>query len=189
MDERDAVSRLRDGDIGGLEALVRQYQVRAVRAAFMVTRDLATAEDVVASAFLKAYERFHQFDSRRAFSPWFLRIVLNDAKKAAAAMSRDDSLDRRTGEDEQTVADALADPGPSLEEIAERSDARYAIGAALAKLSPAQREAVVLRYYVELGEAEMAARSGRTPGTVKRHLFDARTRLRTLLGGPGRQEG
>ena len=181
MAERHAVSRLREGDVSGLEVLVRDYQGAALRAAFLVTQDAAFAEDVVASAFLKAYDRIDQFDVRRSFGPWFLRIVVNDAKNAVASRSREVSADAIQAPDDRSIADTLADTGPGLEELAERAEARYAVGAALAKLSPKQREAVVLHYYLGLGQAEVADRLSKTEGTVKRHLYDARARLRTML--------
>ena len=52
---------------------------------------------------------------------------------------------------------------------------------ALAQLTPSQRGAVVMRYFLELSETEMVERTGRSRGTVKRHLHDARTRLKHLL--------
>jgi RNA polymerase sigma-70 factor (ECF subfamily) len=88
VDERDAVARLQRGDIGGLETLVRLYQVRAVRAAYLITRDAALADDIMQAAFLRAYERIGQFDATRPFGPWFLRGVVNDAVKAAARGAR-----------------------------------------------------------------------------------------------------
>src|SRR4051794_10135971 len=75
--EYEALARLRDGDIGGLEALVRLYQVRAVRAAYLVVRDRALAEDVAQGAFLRVYQRIAQLDPARPFAPWFFRIVVN----------------------------------------------------------------------------------------------------------------
>jgi RNA polymerase sigma-70 factor (ECF subfamily) len=72
MDERGAIERLQNGDVSGLELLVRRYQVRAVRTAYLVTRDQSLAEDVVQAAFVKAYERIGQFEARRSFGPWFL---------------------------------------------------------------------------------------------------------------------
>lgn len=69
--EQQALARLKERDIGGLEFLVRRYQVQAVRAAYLVTRDRGLAEEVVQSAFLRAYERIEQFDARRPFRPWF----------------------------------------------------------------------------------------------------------------------
>jgi hypothetical protein len=44
MDEQQAIQRLKRGDIGGLEILVNVYQVRAVRTAYLITRDVALAE-------------------------------------------------------------------------------------------------------------------------------------------------
>jgi hypothetical protein len=45
VEKREAVERLRSGDIGGLEALVRGHQIRALRAAYLITRDRASTED------------------------------------------------------------------------------------------------------------------------------------------------
>ena len=83
MEERRAVERLKTGDIGGLEALVRSHQTRAVRAAYLILRDRALAEDVVQAAFVRAYERIASFDEGRPFGPWFMKVVVNDAIKAA----------------------------------------------------------------------------------------------------------
>ena len=63
MEEQEAIARLKRGDVGGLEVLVRGHQVRAVRTVFLITRDRALAEDIVQAAFLRAYERIGQFDS------------------------------------------------------------------------------------------------------------------------------
>ena len=112
MAERHAVSRLREGDVSGLEVLVRDYQGAALRAAFLVTQDAAFAEDVVASAFLKACDRIDQFDVRRSFGLWFLRIVVNDAKNAVASRSREVSADAIQAPDDRSIADTLADTGP-----------------------------------------------------------------------------
>ena len=128
MDERDAVARLRNGDLGGLEALVARCRVRALRAAFLVTRDRALADDVVSAAFLKAYDRIGSFDTHRPFGPWFLRIVVNDASTAVASRDRDVSLEQGAG-GETSFEDTIADQGPTLEELAEKADAQYAIGA------------------------------------------------------------
>ena len=50
MDEREAIARLRSGDISGLEFLVRRYQTEATRIAQVITRDRGLSEDVVQSA-------------------------------------------------------------------------------------------------------------------------------------------
>lgn len=64
MDDQTAISRLKQGDLTGLDILVNRYQVRAVHAAYLVVYDRALAEDGSQTAFLKAVERIHQFDDR-----------------------------------------------------------------------------------------------------------------------------
>jgi RNA polymerase sigma-70 factor, ECF subfamily len=183
MEEDKAITRLKRGDIGGLEVLVRRYQVCAVRAAYLVVRDRALADDIVQAAFVRAYERIDQFDTERPFGPWFLRIVVNDAVKAAKRRERTVSLEAaRQGE--LMLADLLADPTPGPANLAEAAETRREVWEALGRLAPAQRAAIVLRYYLGLSEAEMAATLACPRGTVKWRLHAARKRLRALLSPP-----
>ncbi|MEA2576308.1 MAG: hypothetical protein QOH93_3606 [Chloroflexia bacterium] len=178
MREAEAIARLKRGDIGGLEGLVRLYQVQAVRAAYLVTRDLASAEDVVQSAFLRAYERIGQYDTGRPFGPWFLRSVINDAIKVSTR-GRHVSLDELApleGSLLKSYSEQL-----DLSSLAVASETNDAIWEALGKLPPQQRAVLVLRYYLDLGEAEMSARLDVPAGTVKSRLHAARKHLRTLL--------
>ena len=55
MDEKQAIQQLKIGDISGLEFLVMCYQAKAVRTAYLITRDVGLAEDVVEDSFLQAY--------------------------------------------------------------------------------------------------------------------------------------
>ena len=180
MEEAEAIARLKQGNIGGLEVLVRKYQVQAVRAAFLITHDRALAEDVVQEAFVRAYERIEQFDTGRPFGPWFLRSVVNDAIKAASRRERWVSLEA-SDRPETVLADLLADPNPGPVDLAEAADIRQAVWEALSTLPPTQRAATVLRYYLGLSEAEMAEELACPPGTVKWRLHAARKRLRELL--------
>src|SRR5215471_12485132 len=104
MDEHEAIERMRAGDIRGLEVLVRAHQVRALRTAYLVTRDVALAQDVAQTAFLRAYERIRQFDTARPFAPWFLASVLHEATRAVSRRRRHQSL-----EDLPSVEAELAD--------------------------------------------------------------------------------
>lgn len=181
VEERQAVARLRRGDLNGLEPLVRAHQLRALRAATLIVRDRALAEDLVQAAFVRAAERIAQLEAGRPFGPWFLRSVVNDALKAAARRERTVSLDRALVEDALTLGDLLPDPAPGPHAVAEAAETQRAVWEALGALSPRQRAAVVQRYYLDLSEAEMAAEWGAAPGTVKWHLHQARERLRLLL--------
>jgi len=124
MEEQEAIARLKRGDIGGLEALVRRYQVRAVRTAYLITHDRALAEDIVQAAFLRAYERIGQFDAGRSFGPWFLRSVVNDAVKAAARRKRQVSLKASPEGEGASLADLLADPAPGPDDLVEAAELR-----------------------------------------------------------------
>ncbi|HET7089464.1 MAG TPA: sigma-70 family RNA polymerase sigma factor [Anaerolineae bacterium] len=181
MEERPAIARLKQGDIGGLETLVRIYQVRAVRAAYLVVRDRALAEDIVQAAFVRAYERIGQFDANRPFGPWFLKSVINDSLKAITQQQRNVSLDWEAEREDTTWADRLIDPAPGPLEMAESADMQRMVQEALGQLTPAQRTAVVLRYFLDFSEAEMTTKLNRPPGTVRWLLYAARERLRDIL--------
>lgn len=73
------------------------------------------------------------------------------------------------------------------EEHALAGELRDVLRAAMAVLPPAQRTVLVLRYYLQLDEREMAAVLGRPAGTVKWRLHAARQRLRAVLSGQGVQ--
>ncbi|MGA7731742.1 MAG: RNA polymerase sigma factor [Chloroflexia bacterium] len=174
MNEREAISRLKRGDIGGLEALVKLHQAQALQAAYLTTGDYALAEDVVQAAFLRVYERIEQFDSNRPFAPWFLRSVINSALTAV------------TGRRELSMgfqADVLdvPSPAPGLQEMLEAAETKEEILAAIEQLPPAERAAIVMRYYLDWTDAEVSHRLSVPPGTVRRRLHDARRRLRRLL--------
>jgi RNA polymerase sigma-70 factor (ECF subfamily) len=177
MEEREAIARLRRGDAGGLEALVHLYQEEALHVAYLVTLNRQLAEDIVQSVFVRVFERIDQFDSTRPFRPWFLRSVRNDALMTVSRRKHPLHLAEESSDD----AACLTDPAPRPVELLEAAETEEAVWAALEELSPAQRAAVVSRYYLGLSEAEMSHRLGCPRGTVKRRLHDARKRLRSLL--------
>jgi len=82
LDEQEAIRRLKRGDIGGLEVLASRYQVKAVRTAYLITRDPALAEDVVQDCFVRVFHSIAGFDSARPFEPWFMRSVVNASVKS-----------------------------------------------------------------------------------------------------------
>jgi RNA polymerase sigma-70 factor, ECF subfamily len=178
MEERKAVERLKRGDVGGLEVLVRRHHTRAVRAAYLIVRDRSLAEDVAQGAFVRAYEGIGRFDADRLFGPWFMKIVINDAVKAASSRERTVSLEVAGAEE---ALARLADPGTGPQELAEASEVRRRVWRALKELPPAQRAVIVQRYYLGMSEAEMV-QSGQAPlGTITKRLHAARGRLARLL--------
>lgn len=178
MDEQQAIQRLKDNDIGGLEFLVMSYQVKAVRTAYLITRDVGLAEDVVQDSFLQAYRSIHGFDEARPFEPWFMRSVVNASVKLMQKSARQIQVGDEA--DESFFAE-LAERVESVEVQVESIEVQNQIWDAMQKLSPRQRAVIVQKYFLEMSEREMAEESGSAVGTVKWMLNAARERLRGLL--------
>jgi RNA polymerase sigma-70 factor (ECF subfamily) len=181
MNEADAIILMKAGNIAGLKALIEVHQVQAVQAAVFITRDRPMAEDIVQNAFLRSFERIAQFDHSRPFGPWFLRMVINDAIKAASKHKRQVSLDTDEEEIYQQLINQLAVTSVEPEDLIQRKDLRQAINDAIGRLSSRQRAVIVQRYYLGLSEREMADELDCAPGTVKWYLNSARKRLKALL--------
>ncbi len=196
--EKQAIARLKQGDLMGLEALVRIYQVRAVHAALLVLHDRAQAEEIAQGCFFNAALKISQFDDRRPFGPWFLRSVINAALQEAQRQRRVLPLEEdgavlapanTPGQGEGEAAGFhpgwLVDPGLCPEDLVENEALYRAVWRALDQLPPNQRAAVVLRYIDDRSEAEITAELQRPLTTIKWWLHAARERLRRIV----RREG
>lgn len=178
MDETKAIQRLKQGDISGLEYLVARHQVKAVRTAYLITRDLGLAEDIVQDSFIQVFRAIRGFDETRSFEPWFLRSVVNAAVKTMQRSARHVQV----GEDaDESLLAELAARVESVEAQVESIEVQNQIWDAMQKLSPRQRAVVVQRYFLEMSEKEMAEEAGSSVGTIKWMLNAARERLRGLL--------
>ncbi len=178
MDDREAVARLQAGDLSGLETLVRRYQVRALRAAFLISGERELAEEAVQEAFLRFYRGVRRFDPSRPVAPYLYRIVVNTTLNMVRRERRDLSLEQMSLQQ----AEALLAQAETVEGEVERALLAAQIEKALAVLSPRQRAVIVRRYYLEMSEQEMADAMGVSRGTIKRLLHNARGRLRRILG-------
>jgi RNA polymerase sigma-70 factor (ECF subfamily) len=176
MDEKTAVRRLKEGDFGGLEYLMAKYQVKAMRAAFLIMRDETRAKDVVQEVFFRIFQRPGRFDESRPFEPYLIRSVLNAALNACRDDKKNISLESNTETVERLISQAT-----SVESQVEYAQIKGAILNALGQIPPRQRAAIVQRYYLEMSEKEMALALDAAPGTVKWLLNSARARLRDLL--------
>ena len=179
MNEREAITQLKQGDINGLETLVYLFQVPALRTAYLITQDHGLAEDAVQSAFLQVYEHIQSFDSSRPFSPWFLRIVMNNAIKTTKQRQRHISIDRWQLDVSLSFNNIETDT--NMNTALEETEMRQIIRDALLELSPSQRMVIVQRYYLNLSEHEMAKELNCPPGTIKSRLHTARERLRKFI--------
>jgi RNA polymerase sigma-70 factor (ECF subfamily) len=180
LEEKLAIARLKQGDLDGMEPLVKRYQCRAVSAAFLIVRDPKLAEDIVQDAFLRAAERIDQFDESRPFGPWFLRSVINASIKAVRRQKRFIPLDAHD-EEISKIADWLMDPSPQPELIIETEETRQMVWKALGELTAEQRAVIVMRHFLDMSEAEMTDELDRPLTTIRWRLKTARKQLRKIL--------
>jgi len=178
MTDIKAIRRLKQGDIGGLEYLVARYQVRAARAAFLITHNDPLTEDIVQESFVRLYHNIRHFDETRPFEPYFIQSVVNAALNTIERESRQIPF---SAANEEELKNLLAHAA-SVEEQVEAGQFSEEILSVLQKLSPRQRAVIVQCYYLEMNEYEMARDLDIAPGTVKWLLNAARTKLRGLLG-------
>ena len=151
--------------------MYRAHYTALVRLAAVLVGDVATAEDVVQDSFIamgRAWWRLR--DTARAL-PYLRRSVINRSRSV---------LRHRVVADRQFPA--LAPVLPSAEDSALAVVQRSSVLAALSTLSFRQREVMVLRYYADLSEAQIAAALGISRGAVKSHIARAKDSLRTVLG-------
>jgi RNA polymerase sigma-70 factor, ECF subfamily len=179
MNDEVAIQRLKKGELAGMDDLVLKYQDKAIRTAYLITRNDDMAKDAVQETFLRIYQRIHNFDESRPFEPYLLRSVVNTALNMAEKVRKEVSL----GE-ELTPLDvgALISKAASTESQVEYAQLKEQIQQALEGLPPRERAVIVERYYLGMSEKEMAGLHAVAPGTVKWILNAARNRLRTFIG-------
>jgi RNA polymerase sigma-70 factor (ECF subfamily) len=179
MEEGQAITLLKEGDLTGLEELVRRHQVEAVHAAYLIVGDRHMAEDIAQAAFLKAAERIHQFRDGRPFRPWFFRIVTNDAIKASSKARRRLSLDEP--QELGALPAELHDHSPGPEELAGTAEDRRMVWEALQQLTSKQRATIVMRYFLDMKDREISTELSRSLSSVKWTIHAAQERLRLIL--------
>jgi RNA polymerase sigma-70 factor (sigma-E family) len=170
----DVLAMVRAGtDSDSFAAVFNAHHKQAVRLAYLLTSDPHQAEDVVAEAFAKVYVRWQRGDVRDV-GAYLRRAVANEANsKLRRRYLERREAQRRAGDARgvRTVDDSAADHDQ--------------VWQAIQRLPDRQRQAVVLRYYEDLSEAETAEILGCSVGTVKSQVSRGLARLQELLAASG----
>ncbi|QKW32789.1 SigE family RNA polymerase sigma factor [Actinomadura sp. NAK00032] len=138
-----------------------------LRAATRLTPDRAEAEDLLQAALAKTYLAWDRIEDRAAVDGYVRRAMVN----TQISWWRRRKL-------EVYPTDRL--PDRPVDDHTDRSEMRDALGRALDRLPERQRLAVMLRYYEDMSEREIAEVLGVSVGTVKSTVSRAMTRLREL---------
>ena len=177
-DESELVERARGGDVTAFEELVRGYQRLATRAAYVITRDRADAEEAAQDGFVAAFRALGSFRRGAPFRPWLLRIVVNEAKDRRRSAARHRAIAERA-----VALDLPEKTGATSDHAVLDAERRNLLLAALDRLSSKHRDVVTCRYLLELSEEETASMLALRPGTVKSRLSRALAALEAQLEG------
>ena len=151
-------------------ALYAERYRSLVRLATLLVGDVATAEEVVQDSFVALHANWRRLQDIGKAAGYLRQCVVN----------RSHSVLRHRGVVNRSVLQPLPDV-PSAEAEAMKVLSRSAVITALQGLSPRQREALVLRYYAGLSEAQIASTMGITKGAVKSNVSRAMSALRAVL--------
>jgi RNA polymerase sigma-70 factor (sigma-E family) len=143
---------------------------RLVRLAALLVRDVPTAEDVVQDSFAATHDGWQRLRDADSALAYLRQAVVNRSRSVLRHRAVTEKYPEKPAPDM-----------PSAEHGALAQLERSAVIAALRKLPGRQREAIVLRYYADLSEAEIAAAMGISCGAVKSHTARAMAALRADL--------
>jgi RNA polymerase sigma-70 factor (ECF subfamily) len=172
VEDADLISRARRGDIEGFNLLVSRWEKRVFNYLLRLTGSQEDALDLSQEVFLKAYQNIRKLDDPARFGPWLYRIAHNESCSHFRKRRPETALD------EMMVVEREAAPGFPI-------DLSLAVTAALDRLNPEQREAVVLKIYQGFKFDEMAEIVGCPVSTIKSRLYTALELLKVELAPSG----
>ena len=176
------------GDTEAFEQLVFRHRDKIYARAMMMMRNEQEALDLSQEAWVKSWQRLHQFQGDSSFATWMTRIVINlclDQIRRQKKMRAEsfEQIEEDLGGVERQMAVEHVNPTEGLE----KDELRKRIDEAMAKLTEAHRTVLVMHEFQGLEYKEIAKRVDISIGTVMSRLFYARRRMASLLQGLRRE--
>ena len=183
-DELELVAKSQSGDTAAFNELVIRYRQRAFAMIYNMVRNEQDAWDLAQDGFLKAWKNIGRFRGQSSFYTWLYRILMNIGidwlrrKQIESGTEFDDTIGLRNIEPA-----AITTPRGEIAPADRVSDQeiRARIDAAIGRLSPEHRAAIVMREIDGLEYSEIAAQMQCSIGTVMSRLFYARKKLQAML--------
>jgi RNA polymerase sigma-70 factor (ECF subfamily) len=180
------VDALRGGSERAYEELITRFQQPVYTLALRLLNDPSEASDVVQEVFLKVFRNIGNFRGQSTLKTWIYRITVNEAHNARRWFfrhrRREVELDRLP-EESRNLKEVIPDGSRSPFDMAVDLEQHGMIEAALLRVNPIFREAVVLRDITDLSYEEIAEVLGVSLGTVKSRILRGREALREELAG------
>ena len=173
--DQELVARVKRGDKGAFDLLVRKYQHKIAKLVARYVYDRTEVEDVTQEVFIKAYRALSGFRGESAFYTWLYRIAINTAKNHLVFQGR-----RPPSSDIEADEMESAEMGTGLSEIAtpEHSvltdEIARTVLRVLEGLPEDLRTAITLREIEGLSYEEIAVIMECPIGTVRSRIFRAR---------------
>ena len=167
-EDKDLVLAAQRGDIESFNRLIERWEKRIFNYLLRILSDREDAMDVSQEVFLKAYQKIRTLQDAERFSYWLFRIAHNEAY----------SLVRKSRPEEEWNGHG---DGPEWSRRMAPVEVSLAIETALARLSPEQREAVVLKVYQGFKFEEIGEILGTPVSTIKPRLYTGLELLRQTL--------
>src|SRR3954467_14468770 len=186
VEDLHLVEGLREGSERAYEELLVRFQQPVYALALRLLDDQGDACDVVQEVFLKVFRNVGSFRGQSSLKTWIYRITVNEAHNARRWFFRhrraEVELDH-SGEDSRDWKEIIPDGSRSPFDVAFDREQHVMIEAALERINPIFREAVVLRDITDLSYEEIADVLGLSLGTVKSRILRGREALREQLAG------
>jgi RNA polymerase sigma factor (sigma-70 family) len=173
----------RSEQLAAFEAVVLRYEAELLRYAARVTSNSDAAQDVVQNTFIRLFRKWTgTLEPTPQLSSWLYRVAHNCAVDHMRKESRRRILHQQQAAEAPELVDPDRGQGFRISEEAERA------AAALRKLSPRERELVVLKVYEEKSYREISDITGLTIGNVGYILHHAMKKMSAELGEGGTNE-
>lgn len=169
--DEDLVRRLAAGSNEALAGLLRRYE-RALSAFLFRRTGGRDVEDLYQETWMRVIRHADRFDPAQRFSTWLFQIALN--------LCRD--WQRRQPPQAELVPESTG----AIASVSSRVEAGIDAARLLARLPEEQREVVILRYYHDLPESQVAQILGVPLGTVKSRMHNAVKAMSTTISGDGK---
>ncbi len=158
-------------DINAFSQVVATYQTPVYNLCFRMLGDAQEAEDAAQETFWRAFQALHRYDPSRPFLTWLLSI--------AAHYCIDQLRKRHTPVEniQEWMDEVLPSPEPSPESQYARREEHQHIQRLLMRLEPHERAVLILRYWYEMSELEMAESLSLSVSAVKSRLHRARQKI------------
>jgi len=177
---------LREGSEEAYEVLLGRFQQPVYALALRLLNDQSDASDVVQEVFLKVFRNVGSFRGQSSLKTWIYRITVNEAHNARRWFfrhrKREVELDEEP-ENTRSLKEVIPDSSRSPYDMVLDGEQHSLIEAALERINPTFREAVVLRDLADLSYEEIADVIGVSLGTVKSRILRGREALREQLAG------